>query len=414
MSAALSSSPSWSALFRPPNRNRPRENSDSPQASVAPAVKRSVSNSPFLGPPSWLFNSRLQTPVLANSVPSPQHHHVRTPFLTVALLKLHEALPDFCRILAHNPHTQETASRACSLLDRSVATSTSPASHSSGAFQENTKETKLKPQPRSRARSQSPVRRQKAKNQEANNNTVNASFFKRNKPLWSTPRGDSSTRRIHHAAGASPAAPLLQWFTSSSSSNVHKPLHHPSAVALEGEWDFLVAPFTLLTAALVFHADMQHCQDSSDAMLLLPALYQRIAADLLEVKTTLCAPLVGMQPSLPPDDNADAESSSPLRRSVNAANLLSQWLTSLAAYCTLRAQLADLQAALFLAMSSDRLAESSALVEASQLLTVLLQAATTQADNENNAVQVLYEALVEECTTWNYCLDACSAMQQCQ
>ena len=406
MSASLSSSPSWSALFRPPGRTRPRENSDSPQARVAPAVHRSVSNSPFLGPPSWLFNAR-QT-VITPSVPSPQHHHpVRTPFLTVALLKLHEALPDFCRILAHNPQTQENASKACSLLDRSVATSTSPASHSSSAQHESlNKEAKPKAQARSRARSQSPVRRQKATNQESNS-TVNASFLKR-KPLWSTPRGDFSARRIHHAT-ASPAAPLLQWFTSASG-NTQKPLHHPSAVALEGEWDFLVAPFTLLTAALVFHADMQHCQESSDAMLLLPALYHRIASDLLQVKTTLCAPFVGMQSSLPPE--ASTESTSPLRRSANAANLLSQWLTSLAAYCTMRAQLADLQATFFLAMS-DRRAESAALLEASQLLTVLVQSASAQAATDN-VVQVLHEALVTECMTWSYCLDACSALQQCQ
>ncbi|GKY97086.1 hypothetical protein MPSEU_000667100 [Mayamaea pseudoterrestris] len=423
MAAALSSSPSWSALFRPPNRNRRREDSDSPDSRVTPVVRRALSSSPFIDPPAWLFGRPppvLTTPS-SSAPPSPQNH----PFLTVALLKLHEALPEFCKILAHNPHTQETASKASSLLDTSVATSSSPAPTSHAAAATATIAKDVKPRAagmRSRARSQSPVRRQKSKINEASNSTINSGSLlkqQRNSKPWSSPRGDSSSRRFSVASPSSTPL-LLQWFTSSATNqNVQKPVHHPSAVALEGEWDYFVAPFTLLSAAVVLQADMQHCEATAslEHALLLPALYQRIATDLLEVEATLCAPLLEMQHSLPaPLDSTRPSNTSPMRKSVTAASSLALWLQSLVNYCTLRARFADLQASLFLSSASSMNGGSTrdtVLSDASQLLILLSQSVAVHSATEN-VVQPLFIALAKECQVWKHSLDSCCALQSCR
>ena len=438
--STLSVSPSWSALFRPPNRRARREDSYSPEdtsSNNAPTVRRAVSNSPFLGPPSWLFQSRqpVQTAATVKASSSSPPRHSRTPFLTVALLKLHDALPEFCLILGNNPKTQDTAARACALLDTSVATSTSPANSTTSTPNDysvpRTQESSITTaqqannSTRSRARSQSPVRRRPNKaaaaaNQVANNRTMNSRTLHNRNPLWYSPRGNSNNNNSANTT-TTPATPLLKWLTSSNAMNSNsgesskKHHQHPSAVALESEWDYHVAPFTLLTAALILDADMQQCQQPPESsVLLLPSLYQRIAADLLRVQTTLCEPLMGGMLTTASATTQTASTSqsltatSPVRVPAQAATLVSGWLESLVAYCTIRAELAEIEATLF------SFHETTSLVETSQLVTALWQTVAVHVEIMTSVVQPLFVSLLDECKLWKYCLEACYALEQCQ
>lgn len=275
-------------------------------------------------------------------------HHQTTkqsspPFLTLALVKLTEVLPIYFQHLA-NP-TIANASKACAVLDGIVATASSPTN--------SPKRTVHQPE------------RSKQKNQ--NKNTKNSHERRRRMATAIT-------------LANNPTSPLtLQyWMSSSSSLASSKQFQQqtPTAMALESEWEALIAPFILLVAAETMAADLEHLRAAADMLpnmdddpkniisitatmtmsqnepsnsatsaSILGGLYQLVNRDLMHLHDILCEPFLRVSSN---DKNSGtSRSGDPLHLHTEAALLLASGLKLAMEIGNVRCQLIDLQAGIF-------------------------------------------------------------------
>lgn len=349
---SLPASPSWrKQLSRSPGAPgrllRRRRDNDHPDDFFNSALGRR--NHAFLGS-SWLLTPAqnvYRQPTLTTSSNATKSH---TPFLTIALLKLNEVLPDF--VQTSQLGDPALAAKACAVLDSSVATAGSPYNSPAAS-------------PASSASRHSAA----------------------------SPRKDRATSSIGSSSSApvgQRGPPLLQWLTSSADSrreNHASTSPASSALVIEGEWETYVAPFLLLAAAEVLYHDMQ--------LQGLAVIYQRIIADMLSVKQILCDPILGQLLLTPP---ASATASSMLMTSVEAATSLATMIDTLTAFCTCRIQLVDLQ--------------RTCTPQALALFTVLLQTASAHPQRNELFERLLQECnawkfCIETCLALEQCRYVC-------
>jgi hypothetical protein len=186
-------------------------------------------------------SSTLVSPIMTDRALSPQRPRLsllRTPVLTLALLKLDEQLLPYCQYLKDASY--ENVAAACALLDSAVSTASPHASERLG----------------------SP-----------------SSGYHVGSPLASSP------------GSRSPRSPIAAWLTGSTDS--FSPSNNglsASALALEGEWEKVVAPFFLLAGAEAVYADLGHSADDRRIARNLIGLYTRIHKDMRLVRQMLCDP----------------------------------------------------------------------------------------------------------------------------
>jgi len=411
-----------------------------------------------------------------------------TPFLTVALHKLHEILPDFCRSTLSEPFQ---AAKATAILDSSIAT----ASFGYHYDQHHGQQHQRGPQhgqPRQRQSPlaervgilSSPTRARPILDWLKNaNNSINSTRSeaitsllrrKRSSSLGGSGGGGAGgTPQSNRSGGSSPASQASPGGGGGSSI-----LPSNSALVLEGEWDTYVAPFFLLAAAEVLYADMSHCRRRDDTKsspaaqtpqqaqddysdtddseeqerCLLELLYDRIVTDIELLREVLCDPFLAMippdvdvqnaQPQSPPSSPAGEVAKKTLSLTVTAASSLAYLLDGLVHFCSCRAQLVNMQTRLF----STEAPTAAEMAEGVVLLDVLIQvhqelcqqwqhrdlSATSKLHFEEGSkkkqepssrsyeasassnLPLLLRMLLQDLQTWKFCLQACSALDQCQ
>jgi hypothetical protein len=312
------------------------------------------------------------------------------PFLTLALHKLDEILPDFCRQIAD----PSLAPLACSALESSLATATTATTVTSTMT----------------ARSDS---RKQRKDIGTGGDMARSEFRDGRSSVVAGMAGTSITTGTSSPIMGS----IFGWFAPPSSSSLHaddskhtnlgrvnpsignpmkkwrvdvptpsSPSSFP-AMAMEGDWGAYSAPFFLLAAAEVLYHDLDHLaciipfdpDTATDRTLLetpqqqvpfivpLAQLYQRIVKDLVLVKQVLCEPLLPVamtSPGAAIEESADvpavagaassaaASPTDAVKRSTEAAKAVASILDDLVTVCNARIQLVTLQHNLFSAVSS--------------------------------------------------------------
>lgn len=279
--------------------------------------------------------------------PQSKEHKNGTPFLTLALLKLAQVLPGFLDNLA--TPTVSSVAKACALME-SMATprSAGPLLQRKESPAPTTPSQRYLNEPRS--------------------------------PLF------QPLQLVQQLiAGASPASSRSPSpFSSPSespSSSVSTP-SSPSALALEKEWERLVAaPFWLLAAAEILTADC--CRDPS-----LIGLYQRCTQDLFRLQHLLCEPVLAAESS-----QGDV---------VVAAQKVHALLDAVLVFAAAQSEFIQVQSCLH--QSTDTVAQA-----ATGMGIVLARLDAI----EDLSLSLLFQRAYQQVQGWKYALEACLAVEQC-
>lgn len=270
------------------------------------------------------------------------------PFLTLALLKLVQVLPDFLEDLA--TPTPSSVAKACALME-SMATP-----RSSGPLLRKTESPASTPSPRRYlTEPRSPL-------------------FQ---PLELIQRMLSSTSPASSRSPSPFSSP-----SESPSSSVSAPCS-PSAMALEKEWERLVAaPFWLLAAAELLTADC--CRDPS-----LIGLYQRCTQDLFRLQHLLCEPVLATESS-----HGDV---------LVAAQTVRSLLDAVIIFAAAQSEFIRIQSCLH--ESTDTVAVAQAATSMGIVLARL--------DAIEDSSLSLFQRAYQQVQGWKYALEACLAVEQC-
>lgn len=322
--------------------------------------------------------STLVSPTITEHALSPQRPRLsllRTPVLTLALLKLDEQLLPYCQYLKDPSY--ENVAAACALLDSAVSTASPHASERLG----------------------SP-----------------SSGYHVGSPLASS------------TGSRSPRSPIA-WLTGSTDS--FSPNNNgvsASALALEGEWEKVVVPFFLLAGAEAVYADLGHSVDDRRIARNLIGLYTRIHKDMRLVRQILCDPFVlpsedaqhrqgqqqpqQLQPPVTPPTTTPT-----LSMYLERASKVAMSLDALANMAEMRCQLIQLHCSMWSSSCSSSKKQGSVAVSAGPDFSELGGSFHDMLPNvpqEGAHAQPMCDALDRELKTWVFLMETAFGLERCR
>ena len=335
-------------------------------------VDESTGSSWFL--PTPLVENNVYPPPSALIGPNQLPHRslgarTSTPFLTLAQAKLDKILPQF--LLYLSKPTFESATKACALFDSSIV-----------------------PQSSSNRNQNEPPADPAASLPFGNDRNDHVVASSPTNSLLS----DAS---VLATSTSSPLVLLKEWISSPGNSD-HSTPHSsrqsspcsaspstPSAQAVEGEWDNLVAaPFWLLAAAEVLWADLYHLDDP-DAV---KGLFQRCSQDIFRLQRLMCDPILAA---------VDSSERKPRQTEVDAAQSVSSIFETLIVLSSCRCQCLELQA---------ELGEES-LPSIAAGMGIVLQG--LEKHEPIRPAKPLYNVHLRQLRAWKFSLEARLAVEQC-
>jgi hypothetical protein len=365
---------SWANSWLPQNERAPSQAQTEPMTTNRRTIHRHGS----MHRSSNNNSSTLMSPIMTDRALSPQRPRLsllRTPVLTLALLKLDEQLLPYCQYLKDASY--ENVAAACALLDSAVSTASPHASERLG----------------------SP-----------------SSGYHVGSPMASS------------TGSRSPRSPIAAWLTGSSDS--FSPSNNglsASALALEGEWEKVVVPFFLLAGAEAVYADIGHSADDKRIARNLIGLYTRIHKDLRLVRQMLCDPFAlpsedaqhrqGQQPPQQLQPPLTPSTATPtLTMYIERASKVATSLDALANIAEMRCQMIQLHSSMWSSSSSSK-KHGSVTVSIGPDFSELGRSFHDMLPNVPQVgahAQPMCDALDRELKAWVYLMETAFGLERCR